>query len=457
MASPLPESPALPRQFQPATGPLAGTVTIPGDKSISHRALMLGAVAIGTTEITGLLEGDDVLATAKCLAALGVTVEQCGTGHWRVSGRGIGNFMTPSQPLDFGNAGTGCRLMMGLLTGSPCAADFTGDASLSRRPMQRVLGPLKEMGLSVTPSDQDHLPLKLTGPDHPLPITYRLPVASAQVKSALLLAALSAPGETHIIEPHPSRDHTERMLSLFGADIRCDRQEDGQHIWLKGEKQLAAQTIAVPGDPSSAAFPLIAALMVPGSEVILTGVMQNPHRDGLFRVVENMGASVTCVNPREAAGEKVADFKVTSNGLSAVTVEADIAPSMIDEYPALAMLAACARGTSIFHGLGELRVKESDRLAAIIDGLTANGVNARCEGDSLIIDGVDLAGGGVVPGGGMVQTHHDHRIAMSFLILGLVSEKPVTIDDTQMIATSFPNFFSLMQSLGVAFARETTG
>lgn len=452
MTAPTPsESHQLPRQLHAASQALAGSVRIPGDKSISHRALMLGAIAIGPTQITGLLEGDDVLATARALTALGTKIERIQPGQWCVQGQGLGNFSSPDQLLDFGNAGTGCRLMMGLMTASPCSAEFTGDASLSRRPMRRVLTPLCDMGLHVAPHDQDHLPLRLSGPEHPLPIDYALPVASAQVKSAILLAALGAAGETHIIEPHPTRDHTERMLKLFGADLNSELRDDGNHLWLRGQNQLRGQNISVPGDPSSAAFPLIAALMVPGSTVTLEGVMQNPHRDGLFRVITQMGAQLSYVNARDAAGEKVSDIQVTSHALSAITLEAAIAPSMIDEYPALAMLAACARGTSVFHGLGELRVKESDRLSAIIDGLQANGVAARCEGDSLIIDGVDMAGGGVIAGGGTVNTHHDHRIAMSFLSLGLVSQKPVRVDDAQMIATSFPNFFTLMQSLGVSY------
>lgn len=415
---------------------------------------MLGAIAVGTTQITGLLEGDDVLATASALKALGTPIDRQSDGVWRVSGRGIGNFMSPDQALDFGNAGTGCRLMMGLFTGSPCTATFTGDASLSRRPMKRVLEPLSQMGLAVSPLDQDHLPLCLTGCAHPLPIAYTLPVASAQVKSALLLAALAAPGESHIIEPHPTRDHTERMLSLFGADIRTEQRDDGHHIWLRGENQLTAQEIIVPGDPSSAAFPLIAALMVPSSRVTLRGIMQNPHRDGLFHTVREMGADLHIDNIRQAAGETVADITVQASALRAIEVEAERAPSMIDEYPALAVLAACATGTSIFHGLGELRVKESDRLSAIIDGLRANGVAAQCDGDSLIIEGSDLAGGGCIAGGGTVITHHDHRIAMSFLLLGLVSDNPVEIDDAKMIATSFPNFFTLMQTIGVSFPND---
>lgn len=435
----------------PSKTPLNGTIIIPGDKSISHRALMLGAIAIGETRISGLLEGDDVLATAKAMRAFGAEVEKQTDGTWSVRGIGLGNFISPEADVDFENAGTGCRLVMGLMTASPCRARFIGDASLSKRPMQRVLTPLKKMGLAVEPIEQDHLPLTLTAPQRPIPISYKLPVASAQVKSAILLAGLGAPGETHIIEPHPTRDHTERMLTLFGADIRTQGLEDGHHVWVKGEKQLTAQDIIVPGDPSSAAFPMIAALMVQGSEIQLNNVMMNQHRDGLFRALAQMGAHITSQNLRQAAGEDVVDLKIQAGKLKAIELQADIAPSMIDEYPALAMLAACAEGTSIFHGLGELRVKESDRLSAIIEGLKANGVEAYAQGDSLIIHGLNIAENGQIQGGGIVKTHHDHRIAMSFLLLGLVTQTPVVVDNIAMIATSFPNFFELMADLGVTF------
>ena len=440
----------------PAKTSLNGTITIPGDKSISHRALMLGAIAIGKTRITGLLEGDDVLATGRAMRAFGAAVEKTALGDWSVKGVGLGNFITPESDVDFGNAGTGCRLVMGLMTASPCKARFIGDASLSKRPMKRVLYPLQQMGLQAEPDGQDHLPLTLTAPQRPVPISYKLPVASAQVKSAILLAGLCAPGETHIIEPHPTRDHTERMLALFGADIRTETKEDGHHVWLKGETQLMARDIIVPGDPSSAAFPLIAALMVAGSDIQLNNVMLSVHRDGLLRAVAQMGAQITTLNKRQAAGEDVVDLHIKSNGLCAIELAADIAPSMIDEYPALAMLAACADGTSVFHGLGELRVKESDRLAAIIDGLQANGVVAKADGDSLIIEGANIFQNGNITGGGRVETHHDHRIAMSFLMLGLVTKTPVIVDDIAMIATSFPSFFELMAEIGVAFNTETS-
>lgn len=432
---------------------LRGDVVIPGDKSISHRSLMLGAIALGKTHITGLLEGDDVLATARAMQAFGAHVARNADGSWDVEGRGLGNFISPDQPVDFGNAGTGCRLTMGLLTGSPCTVTLIGDTSLSRRPMQRVLNPLRQMGLSITPDVQDHLPLTLTGPERPTPLLYRLPVASAQVKSAILLAGLSAPGETCVIEPHPTRDHTERMLTLFGADIETAIEDDGVHVRLRGEKQLQACQIDVPGDPSSAAFPAIAALLVPGSSVTIRNVMRNPHREGLFAVLERMGADIIWQNQRRAAGETVADLSISATSLAGLEVEAAIAPSMIDEYPALAMVAAAAQGKSVFHGLGELRVKESNRLAAICDGLRANGIVAEIEEDSLIVYGHDVYGGGTLPGGGLVATHHDHRIAMSFLLLGLASESAITVDDVSMIATSFPNFMPLMQSLGVFFAK----
>lgn len=438
---------------QPAQRPLSGQVDIPGDKSISHRSLMLGAIAMGTTHISGLLEGEDVLATARAMQSFGAKIERVEAGVWHVRGNGIGNFVSPSSDIDFGNAGTGCRLTMGLVAASPCSARFIGDASLSKRPMKRVLTPLKMMGLSVEPNDQDHLPLTLTGPARPLPISYRLPVASAQVKSAILLAALTTPGETHIIEPHPTRDHTERMLALFGAKIRRENLEDGHHVWLEGEHQLAACDIVVPGDPSSAAFPIIAALLVPHSSITVRNVMINPHRDGLFHVLRRMGAKITPSNEREAAGEIVADLTISAQQLAGVDVEAEIAPSMIDEYPALAMVAAAAKGKSIFRGLGELRVKESDRLAALSQGLQSNGVANEIDGDDLIIYGSDLYAGGQIEGGGLVSTFHDHRIAMSFLLLGLASHRPVTVDDVSMIATSFPNFIPLMESLGVSFCK----
>ncbi len=432
---------------------LRGDVVIPGDKSVSHRSLMLGAIALGKTHITGLLEGDDVLATARAMQAFGAHIVRNADGSWDVEGRGLGNFISPDQPVDFGNAGTGCRLTMGLITGSPCTVTLIGDASLSKRPMQRVLNPLRQMGLGITPDAQDHLPLTLTGPERPTPLHYRLPVASAQVKSAILLAGLSAPGETCVIEPHPTRDHTERMLTLFGADIETTVEDDGVHVRLRGEKQLRACQIDVPGDPSSAAFPAIAALLVPGSRVTIRNVMRNPHREGLFTVLERMGADIAWQNQRQAAGEMVADLSISATKLEGLEVEAAIAPSMIDEYPALAMVAAAASGKSIFHGLGELRVKESDRLAAICDGLRANGIVAEIDEDSLIVYGHDIYGGPPPPGGGHVATHHDHRIAMSFLLLGLASKTAITVDDISMIATSFPNFIPLMQSLGVAFTK----
>ncbi len=439
------------------TQALRGDIVIPGDKSISHRSLMLGAIALGKTHITGLLEGDDVLATAHAMQAFGAEIKRNADGSWDVEGRGLGNFISPEQPVDFGNAGTGCRLTMGLLTGSPCSVTLIGDASLSKRPMQRVLNPLRQMGLSIAPDRQDHLPLTLTGPDRPIPLQYRLPVASAQVKSAVLLAGLSAPGETSVIEPHPTRDHTERMLTLFGAALETAVEKDGIHIRLRGEKQLRACHIDVPGDPSSAAFPAIAALLVPGSRVTIRNVMRNPHREGLFAVLARMGAEIVWQNERHAAGESVADLTISATALEGLEVEAAIAPSMIDEYPALAMVAAAARGKSVFHGLGELRVKESDRLAAICDGLRGNGIVAEIEEDSLIVYGADIYHKGLIPGGGVVATHHDHRIAMSFLLLGLASQSAITVDDGSMIATSFPNFISLMQSLGVVFDRGDRG
>ncbi len=425
-----------------AERPLEGKMQIAGDKSISHRALILGAMAIGDTPIYGLLESEDVLATANALHDLGVDISRPDAQHWLVKGIGIGNFQATTKTLDFGNSGTGCRLMMGALATSPITVQLCGDASLSSRPMQRVLAPLQDMGVQVAPAEADRLPLAITGARPCLPLTYELPVASAQIKSALLLAGLGALGETSVIEPHPSRDHSERMLKLFGARVDSETLDAGQKITIKGEAGLRGIRIDVPGDPSSAAFLIVAALITPHSDVVIENVMINPHRDGLYRVLRQMGGRIDYMNERQAAGETVVDIRVQYSPLTGINVPAAIAPAMIDEYPALAVAAVHAKGSSHFAGLSELRVKESDRLAAIAQGLTACGVAVDEGADDLTITPRK------VKGGVTIAAQHDHRIAMSFLILGLIAEAPICIDDYRSIATSFPNFFELMQQLG---------
>ena len=426
--------------------PLEGRARVPGDKSISHRALMFGALATGTTRITGLLEGEDVVNTAKAVTALGATAAKEGD-TWVVKGRGVGGLRAPETPIDFGNSGTGTRLMMGVIAGHPFTVTMTGDASLSKRPMRRVIGPLKEMGLQIA-EDRETLPLTLTGSDQLVPIVYELPVASAQVKSAILLAGLHAPGETTVIEKEATRDHTERMLRFFGADIRTEAKDGKTFITVKGDAEMTGRDVTVPGDPSSAAFLICAALIVPGSDVTVEGVLVNETRTGLYTTLQEMGADVTLTNQREEGGEPIADIRARFSPLKGVTVPAERAPSMIDEYPVLAAVAAFATGDTVMHGLAELKVKESDRLAATAAGLEDNGVKATIDGDTLIVHGSS----GQVPGGGTVATHLDHRIAMAFLTMGLASEAPVTVDDTAMIATSFPQFEGLMESLGARYS-----
>lgn len=418
---------------------------MPGDKSISHRALMFGALATGTTRISGLLEGEDVLNTAKAVIALGAPAAKEGD-TWVVKGRGVGGLRQPDAPIDFGNSGTGTRLMMGVIAGHPITVTVTGDASLSKRPMRRVIGPLKNMGLQIA-EDRETLPLTLTGSDQLIPIVYELPVPSAQVKSAILLAGLHAPGETTVIEKEVTRDHTERMLRFFGADIRTEQRDGKTHITVKGDAEMVGRDVTVPGDPSSAAFLICAALLVPGSDVTVEGVLVNETRTGLYTTLQEMGADVTLTNPREDGGEPIADIRARYSKLKGVAVPAARAPSMIDEYPVLAAVAAFADGDTVMQGLAELKVKESDRLAATAAGLEANGVRATVEGDTLTVHGT----GGKVPGGGGVATHLDHRIAMAFLTMGLASEAPVTVDDTAMIATSFPEFLGLMEQLGATY------
>jgi 3-phosphoshikimate 1-carboxyvinyltransferase len=425
-------------------GPLTGRAQVPGDKSISIRALILGALAVGETRINGMLEGEDALNTAKAMQALGAGVERAGERQWRVHGVGVGGFAEPKQPLDFGNSGTGCRLALGAVAGCPITATFDGDASLRSRPMRRVLEPLERIGARALASADGRLPLTLAGARDPIPIVFKPPVPSAQLKSATLLAGLSAPGETTVIEAEATRDHTEKMLTHFGADLRVDPFEaNGRCIRLAGQPELIPQPVTVPADPSSSAFPLVAALLVPGSDVILKSVMMNPLRTGLFATLGEMGASIEAVERRMEGGEEVADLRVRAGPLRAVEVPAPRAPSMIDEYPILAVAASFAEGVTIMRGLKELRVKESDRLAATAALLRGNGVRVEIERDDLFVEGR-----GRVAGGGVVTTHMDHRIAMAALVLGLGSDRPVRIDDGSSIATSFPGFVELMNSLG---------
>jgi 3-phosphoshikimate 1-carboxyvinyltransferase len=428
-----------------AGGPLRGKVRVPGDKSISHRALILGALAVGETRISGLLEGEDVLNTAKSMRALGARVERTGDFAWVVQGVGVSGFAQPGVPLDFGNSGTGCRLVMGAVAGCPIAAVFDGDASLRSRPMRRVLDPLELMGARVTAGgDGGRLPLTLTGAGDPVPIVYRTPVPSAQIKSAVLLAGLAAPGVTTVIEQEASRDHTELMLKHFGAEIVVSPEASfGRRIALTGQAELHGVEIIVPADPSSAAFPLVAALIVEGSDIMLPDVMTNPLRTGLFKTLREMGASIEEVEARSDTGEPMAQLRVRASRLRGVHVPPERAPSMIDEYLVLAVAASFAEGTTVMHGLKELRVKESDRLEATAAMLRVNGVAVEISGDDLIVQG-----GGHVPGGGLVTTHMDHRIAMSALVMGMASDRPVKVDDAGFIATSFPNFIPMMRSLG---------
>jgi 3-phosphoshikimate 1-carboxyvinyltransferase len=433
------------------SGPLSGSVRVPGDKSISHRALMLGALASGRTRIAGLLEGEDVLNTGRVLAAMGCPVHRDAGGVWEVLGRGVGGLAQPAVPLDFGNSGTGVRLMMGLLAGNDLLVRLVGDASLSRRPMGRVLDPLVRMGVEVADGART-LPLSLRGTSDLLPIEYQLPVASAQIKSAILLAGLHASGATSVIEPEATRDHTERMLRYFGGQVTIGVREGKRLITVGGNAELEGRSVEVPSDPSSAAFLTAAALMVPQSQVRIEGVLINPTRTGFYTTLREMGADLVFQNEREQGGEPVADISVRHSALKGVRVPPGRAPSMIDEYPILACLAAYASGETHMAGLAELRVKESDRLAATVAGLKANGVRASAEGDLLRVDG-----GRSVPGGGTVATHLDHRIAMAFLTLGLAADRPVTVDDAGIIATSFPEFRDLMQGLGARFAAPEDG
>ncbi len=426
------------------SGPLKGRVRVPGDKSISHRALMLGALASGVTRLKGLLEAEDVINTAKALTALGAPIEKTGA-EWHVKGRGVGGLRQPEGPLDFGNSGTGTRLMLGIIAGHDMTVTLAGDASLSRRPMGRVLAPLQKMGLEIE-GGRDRLPLVARGSANLVPIEYELPVPSAQVKSAVLFAGLHAAGETSVIETEATRDHTERMLRHFGAELSVTPDGGKTRITVKGDAELKGCDVIVPADPSSAAFLAAAATLVPGSDVTIEGVLINPTRIGFYEVLREMGADVSFIDERDEGGEPVADIRVRHAPLKGVSVAAHRAPSMIDEYPILAVVASFAEGETRMDGLAELKVKESDRLAATVAGLTANGVAAIAEGDMLIVKGA-----GAVRGGGTVATHLDHRIAMAFLTMGLASRQPVTVDDTSMVATSFPEFLSLMQGIGARF------
>lgn len=429
-------------------GRLAGVVTVPGDKSVSHRALMFGALAVGRSVVSGLLEGEDVLRTAQAMRALGADVVRESPGLWRVHGRGVGGLMEPADVLDMGNSGTGARLLLGILAGQPISAFLTGDASLRRRPMHRVIEPLSAMGARFMTREGNRLPLGVRGAESPLPLTYRLPVPSAQVKSAILLAGLTAPGETTVIEPEPTRDHTELMLRGFGATVRVTDGPEGRAVTVVGQPELMGRAVAVPADPSSAAFPAVAALLVPDSAVTLTGVGTNPLRFGLFETLAEMGADIAIANPRLEGAEPVADLTVRHGPLKGVDVPAERAPRMIDEYPVLAIAAACASGTTRMFGLGELKVKESDRLAAIARGLAACGARVEVDGDTLIVHGT----GAVPDGGATVPVDLDHRIAMAFLVLGTATPEPVAVDDAAAIGTSFPGFVKLMNGLGARMA-----
>ena len=428
--------------------PLTGTIRVPGDKSISHRALMLGALAVGRTEITGLLEGEDVLATAAAMRTLGAGVARQADGRWLVDGVGVGGLAEPADMLDLGNSGTAARLLLGILATHPITCFVSGDGSLRSRPMRRVTEPLSRFGARFTTREGGLLPLAVSGAENPVPIEYTLPVPSAQVKSAVLLAGLNTPGETTVIEPQATRDHTERMLGHFGATVRVEPIADGgKRITLVGQPELTAAPIAVPADISSAAFALVAGLIVPGSEVTVAGVGLNPSRIGLLVSLKEMGADIAYLNERVEGGEPVADLRVRAGPLRGADIPPERAPSMIDEYPILAVAASCAKGRTVMRGLAELRVKESDRLTATATGLAACGVRVSVEGDDLIVEGA----GNFPAGGALIATRLDHRIAMAFLVMGLATNEPVVIDDVRTVATSFPGFVPLMNSLGAGF------
>lgn len=433
------------------SGPLQGVAEVPGDKSISHRSLIFGAMALGETRISGLLEGQDVLDTAKAMRAFGATVTRQDAGAWTVNGVGVGGFQEPADVLDVGNSGTGARLIMGTMATTPITATFTGDASLRKRPMGRVTDPLSLFGARAYGRQGGRLPMTIVGAANPVPVRYALPVASAQVKSAVLLAGLNAPGETVVIEREPTRDHSERMLVGFGAQLSVEKTAEGHVITLVGQPELRPQTVAVPRDPSSAAFPVCAALIVEGSDILVPGVSQNLTRNGLYLTLAEMGAEIEFRNPREEGGEPVADLRVRFSGsMKGIEVPPERAPSMIDEYPVLSVVAAFSHGKTVMRGVKELRVKESDRIDAMARGLEACGVRIEEDEDTLIVHGM---GPGGVPGGATCATHIDHRIAMSFLVCGLAAKAPVAVDDGSPIQTSFPVFEGLMRGLGAEIER----
>jgi 3-phosphoshikimate 1-carboxyvinyltransferase len=434
-------------------GPLTGEAHVPGDKSISHRSLILGALAVGETKISGLLEGEDVLDTAKAMRAFGADVIDHGAGNWSVHGVGVGGFAEPDQVIDCGNSGTGVRLIMGAMASTPISATFTGDASLNKRPMGRVTDPIQVLGARAYGRSGGRLPMTIIGAADPVAPRYNVPMPSAQVKSAVLLAGLNAPGETVVIEKEATRDHTERMLAGFGATIKTEETNEGRVITLVGQPELQPQVIAVPRDPSSAAFPVCAALIVEGSDVVIPNIGLNPTRSGLFTTLREMGADLNYENQRDEGGEPVADLRARySPNLVGIEVPPSRAASMIDEYPVLSVVAAFAQGQTEMRGVKELRVKESDRIAAMATGLRANGIEVQDGPDWWIVQGLRM---GNVPGGARCVTHLDHRIAMSFLILGMGSQAPVTIDDGSPIATSFPIFEPLMAALGARITRQT--
>jgi 3-phosphoshikimate 1-carboxyvinyltransferase len=433
------------------SGPLRGVAEVPGDKSISHRSLIFGAMAVGETRITGLLEGQDVLDTAKAMRAFGATVTRLGEGAWTVNGVGVGGFSEPADVIDCGNSGTGVRLIMGTMATTPITATFTGDASLRKRPMGRVTDPLSLFGTRAYGRQGGRLPMTVVGAANPVPARYALPVASAQVKSAVLLAGLNAPGETVVIEREPTRDHSERMLLGFGAKLSVEKTGEGHVITLTGQPELRPQVVAVPRDPSSAAFPVCAALIVEGSDIVVPGVSQNLTRNGLYLTLVEMGAEIEFMNAREEGGEPVADLRVRFSGnMKGIEVPPERAPSMIDEYPVLSVVASFAHGKTVMRGVKELRVKESDRIDAMARGLEACGVRIEEDEDTLIVHGM---GPGGVPGGATCATHIDHRIAMSFLVCGLAAKAAVGVDDGSPIMTSFPIFEGLMQGLGAEIER----
>ncbi|WBO21849.1 3-phosphoshikimate 1-carboxyvinyltransferase [Sphingomonas abietis] len=449
-------APAQPLRLS-AHRPLTGRVTVPGDKSISHRALMLSALAVGESRVEGLLEGEDVLATAAAMRAMGATIARSEDGRWTIHGVGVGGLLQPQAALDMGNSGTSTRLLMGLVASHAVIATFTGDASLSKRPMGRVIEPLSKMGAAFTASpgakNSQTLPLMVRGLVPAVPIEYRLPVASAQVKSAVLLAGLNTPGITRVIEPVPTRDHSERMLRGFGAELTVEEAGGERIISITGEAELKPQHIVVPGDPSSAGFPVVAALIVPGSDIVVENVGLNPTRAGLYQVLRAMGADITFEKERLVGGEPVADLRVKASTLSGIEPDPSVVPSMVDEFPILFVACALAQGRSVLRGLEELRVKESDRIAVMAEGLRAIGAAVEEVEDGLIIDGT---GGERLAGGATVATHLDHRIAMSFAVASLACRAPVTVDDRAPIATSFPIFIPMMEGLGAEHSEGAT-